>query len=226
MILSVITIFKGVFLLANTRKIIKRILLAILILLLLGAIAVYCVFRFYIKPTYGQKIIKAVETILDDEELMTDIEQSLADEDIQAEISSALIEEGLQTAIDNPDAEQGQSDAAAAKPTNQPKTEVSAPSQNTQNKVNEVKPAPTKAPSNKKQTLMEKAKANVEPKDFADGMRIASKVDTGYLLGLMSGGLTAEEKAEAKKYLKSRLSGAEISRVKKYIAKYSHLLTD
>lgn len=226
MILSVITNFKGVFLLIKKRKIIKRILLTILILILLGAIAAYCVFKFYIKPKYGQKIVEAVETILDDEELMSDIEQTLAEEDIQAEISSALTEEGLQPVIDNTDAAQNQSDAAAAETPNQPKADAAVPSQNTQNKVNETNPSPTKAPSNKKQTLMEKAKANVEPKDFADGMRIASKVDTGYLLGLMSGGLTAEEKAEAKKYLKSRLSGAEISRVKKYIAKYSHLLTD
>lgn len=222
MILSVITIFKGVFLLAQKRKIIKRVLLIIFILLLIGAITAYCVFRFYIKPKYGEKIIEAVETILDDKELMSDIEQSLADEDFQAEINSILLEEELQTEINTGDVQPNVSENTV----NEQKSEISspAPSSQGQNTADKTNPVPTKSPS--KQTLMEKAKANVEPKDFIDGMKIAGKLDTGYLLGLMSGGLTAEEKAEAKKYLKSHLSGAEISRVKKYIAKYSYLLTE
>ncbi len=75
-----------------------------------------------------------------------------------------------------------------------------------------------------KKRRYEQVKDQVDPKDYSDALSIAGKVDAGYILGLLSGGLTVEEKRELKRYLNQRLSGAEISRGLSLYAKYSHLL--
>lgn len=73
-------------------------------------------------------------------------------------------------------------------------------------------------------SAMELAKENVSPKDMAEGMKIASKIDIGYLSGLAKGGITEDEKKEAKEHLKGNLSSEEISELKTLIGKYSYLL--
>lgn len=70
----------------------------------------------------------------------------------------------------------------------------------------------------------EQAKEQIAPADLKDGMALAAKVDAGYILGLLGGGLTVEEKKELKAYLTSRLSSSEISRGIELFAKYSYLL--
>ena len=216
---------------AKTKKIIKRILITLLIAIVLIAVGAYCVFNFYIKPKYSDKIMEAVNVILEDEELMADIGEVLQDEELQAEINEVLSDSEVQADIDaalegvdlegitaeNP--QDGQAATAApsntAQPTHKPAqggTATTAP-----------EAAPTEEPK-KNQSLMDKAKENVEPKDFADGLKLASKIDVGYILGLMSGGLTDEEKAEAKAYFKTKYTKAERNRIKGYMAKYSYLL--
>lgn len=204
---------------AKTKKTAKKILLALLIFIVAATAAVYGVFNFYIKPEYGEKIIEAVSSVFDDDEFKDELSEALADEEIAQLTGEA---EGVGT-----DGENAAATSSGESTQNQSGGEGEQPVQeNTDTQPQQSASSTTTKSSGKKQTLMEKARANVDPADFADGMRIASKVDTGYLMGLMSGGLTAEEKAEAKKYLKSRLTSAEISRVKKYIAKYSYLLSD
>lgn len=84
---------------------------------------------------------------------------------------------------------------------------------------------PTQAPKpTAKQSKYDKYKDQVDPKDLKDAISLAGKVDAGYVLGLVGGGLTAENKSELKKYLMSRLSSSEISRGIQLFAKYSYLL--
>ncbi len=213
---------------AKTGKVLKKVLITLLIIIVLVAVGAYCVFNFYIKPKYSDKIMEAVNVILEDEELMADISEVLEDEELQAEINEVLADEQVQSDIDaaleGVDLEgitsEGQMVTTAPETTAQP-----AVPQNTQKPVQSgtVEAVPTEAPK-KNQSLMEKAKENVEPKDFADGLKLAGKIDVGYILGLMSGGLTDEEKAEAKAYFKTKYTKAERNRIKGYMAKYAHLL--
>lgn len=85
---------------------------------------------------------------------------------------------------------------------------------------NDQKKSSSETPKSK----YEQAKEQIAPADLKDGMALAAKVDAGYILGLLSGGLTDEEKNELKAYLTSRLSSSEISRGIELFAKYSYLL--
>lgn len=67
-------------------------------------------------------------------------------------------------------------------------------------------------------------KDNIPSSDFSRGMALASKVDMGYISGLLAGGLTSEERSELKAYLTSHFSGSEIAEGISLYSKYSHLL--
>lgn len=93
-------------------------------------------------------------------------------------------------------------------------------SEPTQESVNTEAPAPVATPS----TAKERIYANASSQDIADGTNILAKIDMGYVSSLTSGGLTAEEKAELKTYVKSVLSSAEISRALELYNQYSKYL--
>lgn len=195
-------------------RIIGKILIALIIMVLIAVIAVVCVFQFYIKPKYGEAILNAAEVLLEDEEVQKaieeiDIEQAMADVDI-ADISD--------TAEEN-DVSQEASEAVNQKPKENNSSKVVSSG-------NKASDTSTKTESKPKtvQERIDEVKDEVEPQDFSAGMNIANKLDISYLAGLAGGGITPEEKAEAKKYLKSQLTDAEIAKMKSLISKYSYLL--
>lgn len=79
-------------------------------------------------------------------------------------------------------------------------------------------PAPTEAPAAPEQyskaagSAYDRIAAAATAQDMADGLKIISKLDMGYVTSLVAGGLTKAEKSELKKYVKSVLTGEEISR--------------
>lgn len=210
--------------------ILRNILIALVTIIVLAAVSMYCVWNFYIKPKYSDKIMTAVSLIMDDDELMSELSEVINDEQVQKDLEAAVsdeqLSEDIQNALGGEDVQPSDAPNGEAQPTAVPNGGAAQSAPNTQpapEQQPQSEPAPTKKPA-KKQSLMERAKENVDPKDFATGMKIANKLDVGYLMGLMSGGLTAEEKAEAKKYVKSRISGSEIATMKRLYAKYSYLL--
>ncbi len=95
--------------------------------------------------------------------------------------------------------------------------EIPAPVQET------LAPVATEKPKTAK-SAYEKYKDQIDPRDLAAGLALASKVDVGYIMGLLSGGLTSEERSELKKYLMQRMSSSEISKGIQLFSKYSYLL--
>lgn len=199
----------------------KKILLAIVILLVLAIAGGYLILKFYIKP----KTDNVVQSLLADEELR------------------ALLDDYAQNHTLDSDTTPGQTGANNAESDNPTTAPVSAATTTTEetplkpdNIVTATQPTPppeyqrpeqTKKPQpagNSSTDKMASAKAQVSAKDWADGMALVGKVDVGYIMGLMSGGLTSEEKKELKAYLTSRLSSGEISRALELYNKYSHLL--
>lgn len=204
----------------NKKKILKRVLITILIIIAVLALSVFCIFNFYIKPKYSTQIMEAVNELMQDEELMKEIDKIAQDEQLQKDIESAAQDEQLNADI-----------AAAAQNATGGTPNAGAPAQTAQENNadgNTDAPAqskPAKDPSSgSNKSLMEKAREEASPSDFAAGMSIAGKIDVGYLSGLMKGGLTPEEKQAAKAHITSRLSGSEISKMFSLYSKYSYLL--
>jgi len=74
-------------------------------------------------------------------------------------------------------------------------------------------------------SLYEQHKNEIDPNDLRTAIRLASKVDVGYLLGFLKGGLTSAEKKEMKAYLMQRMSSSDISKGVRLFSKYSYLLS-
>lgn len=64
----------------------------------------------------------------------------------------------------------------------------------------------------------------VEADDRKVGLSLARKVNVGYLLGMLKGGITQEEKQKVKEHLKDKLSEQEYEKAKQLIYKYLRLL--
>ncbi len=174
-----------------------------IISVILGVIVVFLasgagVYHFYVKPKLESVVERAGDDNgIDANKILDEVEQTIQEEDVQNYINENNPNESeeLKAAIEE------------------------AKQRNEQQKQEE------QAQTNQKpKTKYEKIKEQVAPADLKDGMALASKVDAGYILGLLSGGLTPEEKHELKTYLTSRLSGAEISRGIQLFSKYSYLL--
>ncbi len=103
------------------------------------------------------------------------------------------------------------------------KVEEAAPSQVIK-PVPSLKPSPTPTPTDKADTAYNRIANAASDKEMSDGIAILSKVDMGYVSKLLSGGLTAEEKSELKKYIYGKLSGSEISRALQLYNKYKKYL--
>lgn len=228
----------------SKKKIAVRILLTIFILLVVLAVGAFCVFQFYLKPKYSAQIIEAVNELMNDEELVREIEQIVQDEQLKEDIENAAADEALsadieaaaQSALGGAPDTQSAGGADKKNDAQPPKPQSSAPSDSTAHTnapqqtagsasepTTKNEPEKQQSPS-KKKSLTERAREEASPADFAAGMNIVSKIDVGYLTGLMKGGLTIEEKRAAKAHLTSRLSGSEISKMFSLYSKYSYLL--
>lgn len=216
---------------SKAKKIILVILAVIIGLVALVSAAGVSFYSFYIKPRF-----LTVETEdgkkYDVNEILSQVEETLQEEDIRAYLNENNPNETeelvntIQEAKERNNASKNENKEPPSKNTetennNSAKQEQGneAASENT----SENKPAEEAEKSdsgNKGNSLKDK----IDPKDLKDGMALAKKVDAGYILGLMSGGLTADERKELKSYLTSRLSSSEISRGIQLFSKYSYLL--
>ena len=79
-------------------------------------------------------------------------------------------------------------------------------------------------PKNEYKNTYEYIKDNVDSDDFKRGVSYASRVDIGYVVGLLKDGLTIPEKRELKAYLKERFTNEEINDGISLYNKYSYLL--
>ena len=191
------------------------------------------VFNYYIKPKYVAPLVIAVEEfLLEDEETIELLLQEYGDDFAAEVVLGDEIEQAANEVLDP-----GQIDESV-KPAKSGESSVevdqAVESNQKENAVGEeleskqesgLQPA---KPTEKKTVVAGKTMAElqkeVEPGDLKAGLRIASKIDTGHLLGLAKGGLTAEKKQEAKAHLTSRLTSSEISQLKGLVGKYANLL--
>lgn len=170
------------------------VILGLIILLTGTGVGVY---QFYVKPKI-QSIVQSENSDFNVNDILEDVEKTLEEDEVRDYINEE----------DPNKTEELQENIEEAKERNEKKSE----------KKNEA------ASGDNTKSKYEKAKEQIAPADLKDGMALAAKVDPGYILGLLSGGLTSEEKSELKQYLKARLSSGEISRGIQLFSKYSYLL--
>lgn len=185
----------------------KKKILIILGTLFTVAIIGVGVFKYYVKPKYVAPLIGAIEEfLLEDEEtvelLIKEYQNSL--EENSADNNADNNEDNNESATNN------QEQGSNSKDTNDNKE----PSTEQKTKDNSVVGGKS----------IQEIQKQVEPGDLKAGLSIASKLDTGHLLGLAKGGLTPEDKKEAKEYLQSTLTSGEYSQLKYFVGKYAHLL--
>lgn len=92
-----------------------------------------------------------------------------------------------------------------------------------------IKPTPTKKENSQSGSWVERKiqehRDEIDDDDLADFRRIYSSVNIGYIQGLTSDGLSAEESEQLKAYLKSTLGG-DYERAKELFYEYSYLLSE
>ena len=195
-------------------KIIKRIVLSVLALILAAVIAVFLYVKLKVFPQI-QKYINDPEII----SMLNDLQQ----EELDAVLNT--IDGVIEDSVDTPAAEKTPAPNTAAPSQAEIANAVILPT---------LPPGdqPLQTPGNGNKTgngggkgdKIDDLKSQIPAGDIAAATALAAKVDAGYILGLLSGGLTPEEKRELKEYLTSRLSGAEISRGIELYNKYAYLL--
>ena len=209
----------------NKKKIIKIIKITALVLagvVALGAVGAYVTLNYLVKPKSVQ-IIKAVDVLLTDEDIKKPGEPYLApgelDSMIQGADSSSTVAEaqashegGAAENTEKSDSEKATDNSTAAK------------SDKTSSAAKTEAPKKTEKKRSDYKSRYDYVKDNVPAADFSRGISLASRVDIGYVTGLLSGGLTAEEKRQLKAYLTARFSGSEIAEGISLYSKYSYLL--
>ena len=190
-------------------RILKRILLGLLIFVVLFTASLFGSWQFYFKPKYAKTILEFVNSIEIDE---------IIDSGIVAQ------SQGITTPAENPPNSISQNAGASTnnKNTNNKNTnDKNANDKNANNKnTNSQSTNQTQKPKSKQEEIL----AQVESQDRITGLSIAKKLDMGYLSELAKGGITPEERKEISKYLRSKLTSAEINELKRLINKYSYLL--
>jgi hypothetical protein len=92
-----------------------------------------------------------------------------------------------------------------------------------------IKPTPTAKENSQSESWVERKiqehRDEIDDDDLEDFRRIYSSVDIGYIQGLTSDGLSAEETEELKAYLKRTLGG-DYERAKELFYEYSYLLSE
>ena len=209
----------------NKKKIIKIIKITALVLagvVALGAVGAYVTLNYVVKPK-SEQIIKAVDELLTDEDIKKAVEPYLTpgelDSMLQGADSSSTVadaqaspEEGAAENTEKSDSEKATDNSTAAK------------SDKTSSAAKTEAPKKTEKKRSDYKSQYDYVKDNVPASDFSRGISLASRVDIGYVTGLLSGGLTAEEKRELKAYLTARFSGSEIAEGISLYSKYSYLL--
>ena len=209
----------------NKKKIIKIIKITALVLagvVALGAVGAYVTLNYVVKPK-SEQIIKAVDELLTDEDIKKAVEPYLApgelDSMLQGADSSSTVAEakaspegGAAENTEKSDSEKATDNSTAAK------------SDKTSSAAKTEAPKKTEKKRSDYKSRYDYVKDNVPAADFSRGISLASRVDIGYVTGLLSGGLTAEEKRELKAYLTARFSGSEIAEGISLYSKYSYLL--
>lgn len=224
------------------KNVVKKILIVLLVLILLVVIAAVLGYQFYVKP----KIIEPIKEItqsegvdisaFSQEAILDELEATLQEEDVRSFLDENapgqtnelidIIHNAKSKSADSENVEE----AATQKPVETPESI----SENWEKPINpysplptptpEPTPVPTPTPKPEPTSKYDYLKSKVDPDDFSAALSLAGKVDPGYILGLLSGGLTASEKSELKKYLMSRLSASEISNGIRLFSEYSYLL--
>lgn len=193
-----------------------KILIGILCLVLLLIAAGLCYYQFYVKPN----LIEPIQDFYTDNN-NSELPQ-LTGDILLEELENVLRETDVQEYInrENPN----QSDVLISM-IEEAKNRDKAPPQESVPAASEA-PATTPTPTEKpaEGSKLDKLKSQVEAKDLTDGLALSGKVDIGYVLGLLSGGLTPEERKELKSYLMQHLSSSEISRGIELFTKYSYLM--
>ena len=209
----------------NKKKIIKIIKITALVLagvVALGAVGAYVTLNYVVKPK-SEQIIKAVDELLTDEDIKKAVEPYLApgelDSMLQGADSSSTVAEaqaspegGAAENTEKSDSEKATDNSTAAK------------SDKTSSAAKTEAPKKTEKKRSDYKSRYDYVKDNVPAADFSRGISLASRVDIGYVTGLLSGGLTAEEKRELKAYSTARFSGSEIAEGISLYSKYSYLL--
>ncbi len=177
-------------------------------------------FNYYIKPKYVTPIILAVEEfLLEDEEtldlLIQEYEKSLTEDEKIVWESETTKEEVVE------DGKKEEQIVGTSESIDRTKENNNSPSI-------EVQADEIKKPNKKKVVIggktMEELQEEVAPNDLKAGLKIASKIDTGHLLSLSKGGLTKEDKKQAKAHLQDRLTSSEYQQLKGFVGKYAYLL--
>lgn len=224
------------------KKIVKKILIVLLVLILLLAIAAVLGYQFYVKP----KIIEPIKEItqstgvdvssFSQEAILDELEATLQDEDVRSfldENAPGQTNE-LIDIIHNAKNKATNSEIAEGTATTKPVPTPEQISENWDKPIDPYSPlptptpvptpVPTPTPKPEPTSKYDYLKSKVDPDDFSAALALSGKVDPGYILGLLSGGLTASEKSELKKYLMSHLSPSEISNGIRLFSEYSYLL--
>lgn len=224
----------------KAAKIIKIIAASLAGIIVLGAAGIFVTFNFVIKPK-SKEIVKAVDEIIRDEDIKKAIEPYLSQSQLDDIIKSA---DGSKT-VSEYNAENGKTDRGKEqdgsgnntasnkdeKPDGKKSDNSAAVNNSGSNKTTSsgkgTGNSNTEKPKKKRSqygSQYDYVKDNIPSSDFSRGMALVSRVDMGYVSGLMAGGLTPEEKSELKAYLTSRFSGSEIAEGLALYSKYSYLL--
>ncbi|MBQ3038644.1 MAG: hypothetical protein IJD30_05650 [Clostridia bacterium] len=181
-------------------KIIKIILLSLLGLLIVAIIAGVILYQTTFKEPV-EKMMSSIDNIIESGELFEPEQEPLSSE------------------IPSPT-------ASGEAPTEEPTAQTSgnSPSPSSPTPTPSQQPQKPKKPATEYKSTYDYVKDNVTPSDFKKGSNFASRVDIGYILGLLSGGLTKSERKELKQYLSERFSQAEINEGIALYKKYSYLL--
>ena len=195
----------------QAKKVIKIVLLVLLAAIIITVAAGWIVFEFVVKPN-ANKVITAIDSVLEDEEIIAQIKPYLNDEEL-----ARLLGEQITVAI-----EDGVTNEANATETAQPPSQDvdTSAKQQPDKVVNEE----VKKDKSEYASQYDYIKSNVAAADFSRGLEFVTRVDVGYILGLLKDGLTVPEKRELKAYLQERFSSSEIAEGVSLYTKYSYLL--
>ena len=220
-------------------SVILTVLLGILAAVVVLAVAAFLVVKFYILPNYVVKLSEQGHSEL------ANVVENNNNLSAFASLGSLLADKDVIDFVSNLDRQSAGAvldvlDTLDAEYTEQP-TPSPAPQDKTW-KVKDIVPtpkpistpvpvpaetAPPAAPeqySNTASSAYERIAAAASAQDMADGLRIISKLDMGYVSSLTADGLTKAEKSELKKYVKTVLSSSEISRALALYRAYSKYL--
>ena len=209
----------------NKKKIIKIIKITALVLVgvvALSAVGVYVTLNYVVKPK-SEQIIKAVDELLTDEEIKKAVEPYLAPGELDSIIKG---EDNAPDLSEEQNPTEAGEEETTAESDNEKATgnSTAAKSDKTSSAAKTEAPKKTEKKRSDYKSQYDYVKDNVPASDFSRGISLASRVDIGYVTGLLSGGLTAEEKRELKAYLTARFSGSEIAEGISLYSKYSYLL--